>query len=66
MTKKLSIGDYIWGKVEGYPWWPGIIRAQKNKLFEVLFFGDFSRAFLNSKGIKAIDDETMNAYKKDP
>ena len=66
MTKKLNIGDYVWGKVEGYPWWPGTIKSLKKKLFEVLFFGDFSRAYLGEKSLKLIDDESMNVSKNDP
>jgi hypothetical protein len=24
--KTFAIGDIVWGKVEGYPWWPAIVK----------------------------------------
>lgn len=48
MTKKYSLGTLVWAKVDGYPWWPGIIKSIEENTYEVLFFGDFSRSFLKS------------------
>lgn len=31
MTKKVKIGDVIWAKVKGYPWWPGVVSKSRNK-----------------------------------
>jgi len=25
MEKKVELGNFVWGKVDGYPWWPGIV-----------------------------------------
>lgn len=25
MRSKFKEGDIVWGKVKGYPWWPGIV-----------------------------------------
>jgi len=25
-------GDLVWGKVKGYPWWPGIVNPNINRL----------------------------------
>lgn len=66
MTNRLSIGDYVWGKVEGHPWWPGVIRSQRKKHFEILFFGDFSKAFLEPKDLKPLTDENAEAFSRNP
>lgn len=66
MTKKISIGDFVWAKVEGYHWWPGMVKSQKRNLFEIQFFGDFSRAFLSSKSIKDLNDESLKAGLNEP
>jgi len=26
-----KIGSLIWGKIQGYPWWPGIVKIFYNK-----------------------------------
>jgi hypothetical protein len=26
MEKKLKVGEIVWAKVKGFPWWPGIVR----------------------------------------
>lgn len=26
MEKMLEVGQIVWAKVRGYPWWPGIVR----------------------------------------
>lgn len=46
MKYTFAPGSYVWAKVDGYPWWPSIVKSVSNKTFEVQFFGDFSRAFL--------------------
>jgi len=45
MTKKYLVGALVWSKVDGYPWWPGIIKSSNGSTYEILFFGDFSRSF---------------------
>lgn len=26
MSFKIQVGDLVWAKVKGYPWWPGMVR----------------------------------------
>ena len=28
MESKYHIGDIVWAKIKGYPWWPGIVSEQ--------------------------------------
>lgn len=64
MGKKVELGNFVWGKVDGYPWWPGIVQSFCNQKYEILFFGDFSRAFLKEDKIKDFDEKSMNTHKK--
>lgn len=59
MTKKYSMGSLVWAKVEGYPWWPGTIKSMSDNIYEILFFGDFSRSFLKSNRIKCFEDSSL-------
>jgi hypothetical protein len=48
----------IWAKVDGYPWWPGFIKSISSKgKVEVMFFDDFTRAYV--KPDKLIDYEAQ-------
>ena len=42
-TKELKIDDLIWGKIEGYPWWPA-------KVFFLTF--NLKLIFLNTVRLK--------------
>ncbi len=26
MEKKLKVGEVVWAKIRGFPWWPGMVR----------------------------------------
>jgi hypothetical protein len=26
MDKKLKVGEVVWAKIRGFPWWPGMVR----------------------------------------
>lgn len=56
MQTDFHIDQIVWAKVGGHPWWPAFIRKilQNNK-FEIIFFGDFSKANLSLKNIKKYD-----------
>lgn len=36
----MKLGDVVWAKVQGYPYWPGIISAAEGKNVTVHFIGD--------------------------
>lgn len=47
MDNEYEIEEIVWGKVNGYPWWPGFVKEKiDDNLYEVVFLSDFSRAFL--------------------
>lgn len=55
----------IWAKINGYPWWPAYIKAEiKANQFEVVFFGDFSRAILHETKIRQYDELEFKANSK--
>lgn len=64
MAKHFNSGKIIWGKVDGYPWWPGIVKSIQGKSYEVQFFGDFSRAFLRQNKIRDFHDKQMEELKR--
>ena len=57
MEKNFSLEEIVWAKIGGYPWWPGYIKSiELDKVYEIVFFGDFSRAFLNEKKMQKFED----------
>ena len=53
METNFSKEQVVWAKVNGFPWWPGFIKSiKRNGEFEVVFFGDFSRANLQAAKIR--------------
>lgn len=45
----------ILAKLQGHPWWPAYIKDIKENIYEVIYFGDFSKSFLKSNKIKHFD-----------
>lgn len=46
---RFEIDQLVWAKVDGYPWWPGFIKSMGSKgKAEVMFFDDFTRAFVKT------------------
>ena len=37
-----NLNEVVWGKVRGYPWWPGVILAINEEVAKVHFIGDDS------------------------
>lgn len=65
MESIYQINQIVWAKVNGYPWWPGFIKSElKVNEFEVVFFGDFSRAMLNKAKIKEFEELSCKANAK--
>lgn len=57
MKFDFQLDEIVWGKVSGYPWWPGFVASKggKNK-YEVIFLSDLTRAYLSSKKMKAFEE----------
>ena len=53
----------VWAKVDGYPWWPGFVLSQNAKKTEIMFFDDFTRAFLSASKVRPFDDAEMESLK---
>ncbi|KAH7847380.1 hypothetical protein Vadar_025441 [Vaccinium darrowii] len=63
------VGDFVWGKIKGYPWWPGQIydpsdaseyarkynRSQRERLL-VAYFGDRSFSWCHPSQLKPFDE----------
>ena len=48
MSYRFELGEIVWAKMQGQPWWPAIVtKLRSNGRVTVLFFGDNSK-FLNS------------------
>ena len=48
-----NVGEIIWAKIRGYPWWPAIITGteddNREKKYAVLFIGDNTHSSLAKK-----------------
>jgi hypothetical protein len=60
---EFKLRDFVWAKVDGYPWWPAFILSTNSKKLEVMFFDDFTRAYLPESKIKDFFCEEMEALK---
>lgn len=61
LDKGYKINQVIWGKVSGYPWWPGFIKSIKKNTYEISFFGDFTRSYLKKSKIKKFNNESIHS-----
>ena len=53
LNDELEIDEIVWGKVNGYPWWPGYVYSKSvNEVYEILFFGSFDRSIIKRKKVK--------------
>lgn len=53
MKNEYDLNEIVWGKVSGYPWWPGFISSKfENKKYQVIFFSDLTSAYLKPEKIK--------------
>lgn len=64
MEKEFKVGDVVWAKVQGYPWWPGMVSELPNKInenkYKIDFINDTTHSYLN---IKDISDYFQNYSK---
>ena len=50
MTTFFQVGEIVWGKIKGYPYWPSkIIDISSNLIYTIKFYNDNSYAKLSSK-----------------
>ena len=57
MERRFERNDLVWAKLYGHPWWPAFVKASNKKgEYEVVFFGDFSRAFLAKSKLKPFEE----------
>lgn len=57
--------ELVWAKIQGYPWWPGIINnideeADENSKFMVNFFGDTTYSYLDISKIAKFQDKFID------
>ena len=54
---KYKVGEIVWGKVSGYPWWPAVIaQIDSDQKFFVNFIGSNSHAKLGLEKIKKYEE----------
>ena len=61
---KFNKDEVIWGKVKGYPNWPGIIiEVIGEEKYGVLFFGDHTRSNLTEESIEKFEENFDKNFK---
>lgn len=62
--ENFNVGEIIWAKIRGYPWWPAIITGTKDdskeKIYRVSFIGDKTFANLPKKFLRKFEKEFKN------
>ena len=68
MNSFFEIGEIVWGKIKGYPWWPAIITDfSESLIYTIKFYSDNSYAKLSSKYLLKYEenkDKIIEANKK--
>ena len=68
MNTFFEIGEIVWGKIKGYPWWPAIITDfSESLIYTIKFYSDNSYAKLSSKYLLKYEenkDKIIEANKK--
>ena len=63
-----NVGEVIWAKIRGYPWWPAIITGTdddiREKKYAVSFIKDNTHASLAKKCLEKFDEEGEMGYDK--
>ncbi len=64
VESQFEVNQLVWAKVDGYPWWPGFIKSigVKGKI-EVMFFDDFTRAFIKDDKIMDFEADQLTYLK---
>ena len=62
--ENFNVGEIIWAKIRGYPWWPATITGTKDdtreKMYRVSFIGDKTFANLPKKFLAKFEKEFKN------
>ena len=67
MDAILTLNQLVWAKLIGFPWWPAYIkRIVSEKLFEIEYFGEFERNYLDSSRLKTFSEMIPKGLKKTP
>lgn len=56
--------EIVWGKLKGFPWWPGFINGKNQDKYELVFLGDFTRAILKSNKIQSYNSNSVGKVYK--
>lgn len=57
MDVEFEIDQIVWSKLGRYPWWPGYIYSKNSTgIYEVCFFGDFSRSIIPANKIRCFQE----------
>ena len=65
MEAQFLIGEIVWAKLKGYPWWPGKIVEQINSDYKVLFYKENNYSILQKKNILKFEENKKRfLYKK--
>ena len=56
MDTQFLIGEIVWAKLKGYPWWPGKIVERINADYKVLFYKDNNYSILQKKNILKFEE----------
>lgn len=67
-----NVGEIVWGKIRGFPWWPALITGTEDdireKKYTISFIGDNTHASVQKKNLAKFDKEYKqysNTKKKD-
>ena len=64
LESNFEVDQIVWAKVDGYPWWPGFIKSFSSKgKIEVMFFDDFTRAYVKEDKLLDFWDPSMEKLK---
>lgn len=67
MEVTLAANSLVWAKLSGHPWWPGFIKSvNSDDMYEVEYFGDFSRSFLSKSKLKPFSENPSASEKRNP
>lgn len=65
MNKEFELDDIVWGKIGGYPWWPGYVNSKNSSnLYEIVFLSDLTRSFLKPSKIRRFKEFKVKANSK--
>lgn len=65
MEVEFEIDQIVWSKLGRYPWWPGYIYSKSNSgMYEVCYFGDFSRSIVPVDKIRCFQEFGLSSKER--